>query len=450
MKLKMKQAGWIIFLSALSGMSAMAQKVTIDAELRPRTEFRDGFTSPLVRGANVSDNRAAALMLQRTRLGASYESNALNAKITLQDARVFGAYDKNGQQLSSDTINTFGVYEAWAELLVLPGTSFKIGRQALQFEDGRIFSASAWSNTGSAHDMAQLKYSMPGFDVQAGYAFSNNKLTNADAQYNQNGMYKQLAFLHGAVKLTKGLDFTFLGVDDAFQENSAKTASTSSSKTDLNLFHRYTYGGTLSFKTDSLPLSAFLTGYYQTGKASQTINLEAYMLAAKLGYDINSKLSSTLGVDYYSGSKTTMNATHSQHTFQKLYSANHSFNGFMEYWAKLPKGGLINYYGGLTYKFTDKLSTDANYYAFFLARDMLVKNKATNKNEVVKNNLGSEIDLVLNYKMSAETAIQLGWCHYLVTDGTILLKTSDSRSSFKMPQYAYLMFTIKPKFLVSK
>lgn len=449
MNWKMKQMGWIIFLSACSTISALAQKVTIDAEIRPRTEFRDGFSSPLVRGANIEKNRPAALMLQRTRLGFGYESNSLNAKVTLQDARIFGDADLKGTQLQADTANTFALYEAWAELLILPRTSFKIGRQPLNFEDGRLFSASAWSSTGNAHDLAQLKYSIHGFDAQLGYAYNNNQITSYDAQYNQSTMYKQFMFLHGTAKIVKGIDLSFLGVDDGFQENS-KTGSTSSSKTDLNLYHRYTYGGTLSLKSDSLPVSAFLTGYYQTGKTSQAVNLEAYMVAAKINYDVTKKLSSNAGVDYFSGSKTTMDVTHSQHTFQKLYGANHSFNGFMEYWAKLPKGGLINYYGGLSYKFTNKLSTDANYYAFFLARDMVVTDKATTKKVGVQNNLGSEIDIVLNYKMSAETALQLGWCHYLITDGTTLLKTSDSRSSFKMPQYAYLMLTIKPKFLASK
>jgi len=452
MKVKMKRLGWIIFLSGLCSASALAQKVTIDAEIRPRAEVRDGFSQPLVSGSNIANNRAAGLLLQRSRLGFNYESNSLNARVVLQDARTFGEIDNKGGQLKADTANVFGIYEAWAELLLLPGTSFKIGRQGIQFEDGRLFSLCTWSNTGTAHDLAQLKYSTSGLDAQLGFAYNNKAAYNYDSVYNLSKMYKQLTFLHITKSIVNGLDLSLLGVDEGFQENSAKTASTSSSKTDLNLYHRYTTGGNLSLKNDSLPLSFLLTGYYQFGKNSSTINLNAYLLALKATYNITRKIGVTAGTDYYSGSKVTMDATKNMNTFQKLpYSANHSFNGYMEYWATLPKGGLINYYGGVSCNLNDKLSADATYYTFFLAKDMQVKDKATNKTVGVENNLGSELDLVLNYKLSAETALQLGWCTYFVTDGTKLAsKIQNTAAELKMPQYAYLMLTIKPKLFAQK
>jgi hypothetical protein len=242
-------------------------------------------------------------------------------------------------------------------------------------------------------------------------------------------MYKQLAFLHLTKTLVNGLDLSILGVDEGFMK----------SKSDLDLYHRYTTGGTLQLKKDQLPVGIFATGYYQFGKSASTVDLGAYLLAMKATYTFSDKIGSVIGADYYSGSGSTILATKTN-TFNKLpYGVNHSFNGYMEYWGTLPKGGLINYFGGATLKLNKRLSSDITFYAFKLAKNM--KSGASD----VKKNIGSELDLVLNYKFSAETAVQLGWCTYFVTDGTKMLKYKSTTIDTKFPQYAYLMLTIKPQ-----
>jgi hypothetical protein len=52
---------------------------------------------------------------------------------------------------------------------------------------------------------------------------------------------------------------------------------------------------------------------------------------------------------------------------------------------------------------------------------------------------------VLNYKFSAETAIQFAWCSYFVTDGTKMLKYKTTAIDTRFPQFAYVMLTIKPQ-----
>jgi len=136
-------------------------QTTIDAEFRPRSEYRSGFNQPLPDGT-----KSAFFTLQRSRLNFNYKGGVISARLTLQDSRVFGETDT--RQPVSATTGSIGVYEAWTELLLYSGTSFKIGRQGLQFEDGRLFSLSPWSNTGNSHDLAQLRYFAPGLDIQLG------------------------------------------------------------------------------------------------------------------------------------------------------------------------------------------------------------------------------------------------------------------------------------------
>ena len=398
-------------------------QTTIDAEFRPRSEYRSGFNQPLPDAL-----KSALVTMQRTRLNVNYKGGIVSARLVMQDSRVFGETDT--KQPGTATSGSIGIYEAWTELLLVSGTSFKIGRQGVQFEDGRLFSLSPWSNTGNAHDLAQFRYVAPGLDIQLAYAYNNQKAYNADTSfYSVSKMYKQLAFLHLTKTLVNGLDLSILGVDEGFMK----------SKSDLDLYHRYTTGGTLQLKKDQLPLGIFATGYYQFGKSASTVDLDAYLLALKATYTFSDKIGGIIGADYYSGSESTISATKTN-TFNKLpYGVNHSFNGYMEYWGTLPKGGLINYFGGAILKLNKRLSSDITYYAFKLAKDM---KSGTND---VKKNIGSELDLVLNYKFSAETAVQLGWCTYFVTDGAKMLKYKSTTIDTKFPQYAYLMLTIKPQ-----
>lgn len=407
----------------LLSLSVSYGQVSIDAEFRPRSEFRQGFNQPLPDGT-----KPALVTLQRTRLNFNYQSGVINARLVLQDSRVFGETDT--KQPSTATSGSIGVYEAWTELLLFSGTSFKIGRQGVQFEDGRLFSLSLWSNTGNAHDLAQFRYFAPGLDIQLGYAYNNQKAYNADSSfYNVSKMYKQLAFLHLTKKIATGLDLSLLGVDEGFQK----------SKADLALFRRFTTGGTLQLKNDKLPFGFLVTGYYQFGKSAPTVDLDAFLLALKTTYTFTDNIGGLAGIDYYSGSESTLENTKTN-TFSKLpYGVNHSFNGYMEYWAALPKGGLVNYFGGVSLKWGKKLSSDITYYGFNLVKGMKVGTNGVQKN------IGSELDLVLNYKFSPETAVQFAWCSYFVTDGTNMLKYKTASVDTRFNQFAYLMLTIKPR-----
>jgi hypothetical protein len=411
----------LLVLLSFSGKSY--GQTTIDAEFRPRSEFRQGFNQPLTGGT-----KPALVILQRTRLNFNYKGGVVSARLVLQDSRIFGETDT--KQPATTTTGSIGVYEAWTELLLFSGTSFKIGRQGVQFEDGRLFSLSPWSNTGNSHDLAQFRYFAAGLDIQLGYAYNNQKAYNADTSfYSVSKMYKQLTFIHLTKTLAKGLDLSLLGVDEGFMKN----------KADLDLYHRYTTGGTLQLKNDQLPLGILTTGYYQFGKSNPIVDLDAFLLALKATYTFTDKIGGLAGADYYTGSENTLTATKTN-TFNKLpYGVNHSFNGYMEYWATLPKGGLVNFFGGVTLKLNKKLSSDITYYAFSLTKDMKVGTTQVQKN------IGSELDVVLNYKFSAESAIQFAWCTYFMTDSAKMLKYKSTAVDTKFPQFAYLMLTIKPQ-----
>jgi hypothetical protein len=204
-----------------------------------------------------------------------------------------------------------------------------------------------------------------------------------------------------------------------------------------------TYGGNLVYANDSSAWGATLTGYWQQGKTPNKVygtgyaDLKSYFFAAKFSYKIIERLSANVGVDYYSGSETTIDAG-SSNTFNRLYGAIHNYNGYMEYFSTLPTQGLIDYYGGITTKITSKLGAELTGHMFYFDKDFYYQKVKTDKN------LGGEIDLALNYVTSKEIAIQGGYCRYI--------NSATTKKYFKMDgvithpqQWAYVMLTIKPQ-----
>ena len=415
----------MILLVASISVQKMFSQTTIDGEFRPRTEFRQGFRKPL------ADTLVPAFVtLQRTRFNADYKSKILNARISLQDARIWGNSDN---KVNSSKVE---VYEAWFEYLMTSGLSLQMGRQPLKYDDQRLLAAPNWSNTGTAHDVAVLKYKSPFIQAHTGFAYNNTKDTLLDITYGytpkQN--YKTMAYAWLSKELYKGISLSVIGIYEGFEK-----------KADYRIvFPRVTYGGNLVYASDSSAWGATLTGYLQSGKdpgktyGKGYAKLSAYFLAAKVSYKFTRKLSSYLGLDYFSGSASDL-ATSTSNTFNRLYGATHTFNGSMEYYVTLPTQGLKDYYLGVTGKLTSKLTADLTGHLFTFDKDFVYNKVKTEKN------LGTEADLTLTYAVSKEISIQGGYSMYF--------NSSSTQKYYKMlnveshpQQWAFIMLTIRPQF----
>lgn len=412
------------FLASLIFSDAYGQ-TTLDAEFRPRMEYRQGFRKPLADTLNVG-----FVTIQRTRLNADYRGKILNTRISLQDARIWGNSDNK--------INTskLEIYEAWFEYLVTSGLSVQMGRQPLKYDDQRLFAAPNWSNTGMAHDLLLLKYNNKFIHVHSGFAFNNSKdtLMNVTYRYTAKQNYKTMGYVWISKKIYTGTTISLTGICEGF-ENKADYKT---------VYPRITYGGNIVYANDSSVWGATLTGYMQQGKdpnkavGNGYADLKSFFLAAKFSYKFLQKLSANVGIDYYSGSDATIDAGKSN-TFNRLYGATHSFNGNMEYFVTLPSQGLVDYYCDVTTKIIPKLYADLIGHLFSFDKDFMFKNEKTDKN------LGTELDLVLNYTVSKEIVIQGGYSHYFNSGTTIKYYKMQGVEAHQQ-QWAYLMLTIRPQF----
>jgi len=409
----------------------MAQTVVIDGEIRPRVEERDGFTKP-----SLTSNDPGVSAIQRTRLGLTFTSGLLNTQITLQDSRTFG----QNPNASSDA--TTGIFEAWAEMVLVPGGTLKVGRQTLTYDDKRLFSASTWSNTGTSHDMALFKYCLNDFQGHIGLAYNNNAVISTETYYTPKSNYRYMGFVWLSKDIVKGLNLSLIGVDEGVQDTIGTKNGVNYLKT--NMYHAYTYGGNLKFSNPDLPISALATAYFQGGKNISGSKMNGSQLAINIDYKFSGVLSANIGSNYISGDNSTTDGI--QSNFKKLYGTDHSFNGSMEYWKVPLTQGLLDYYVGAAGKINKDLSLEGTFHLF--DSEYSGKNK---KNIAFGKNLGSELDLVVNYKLNTWTAVQAGWSTYFANYNTLVSKdliTSTTVSPvIRTPQWAYVMLTIKPVFL---
>lgn len=408
--------------------NVLAQNIRFDAEFRPRTELRQGFRKPM------PDSLSAGFVTtQRTRFNAEYNSSNLKARLTLQDARIWG---NSNNRVNSSKVE---MYEGWFEWNLLQKLSLKMGRQTLCYDDQRLFAAPNWSYTGTAHDVLLLKYEQSFISLHSGFAYNNSadNLVNADYTYSNNQNYKALSYLWLGTDISSSLSFSVIGVCDAFEGVNDFSA----------LYLRFTYGGNLVYNNDSSKIGGAFTAYFQNGKNPHQVydggyaELSAYLFAVKMHYTITHKAKVKLGCDYYSGSKAELEPAKSR-TFNRLYGSPHSFNGSMEYFVSLPKQGLIDYYAGIDWTVKNKLRTECVFHFFSFSEDFYLEGAKAN------NNIGSEVDLLLNYTATKEVSVQLGVSKFFNTGSTAkYFKINDV--SLKPNHWAYLMITVRPKLFVS-
>ncbi len=409
-----------------------AQTVVIDGEIRPRVEDRDGYSKPL-----PETNDPGVSAIQRTRLGMTFTSGLLNTQITLQDSRTFG----QTPNASSDA--TMGIFEAWAEMLLVPGGSLKVGRQVLKYDDNRLLSACDWSNTGTSHDAALFKYCVNDFQAHLGVAYNNNSIISQETYYTPKSNYRYMGFVWLTKDITNGLNLSLIGVDEGVQDTIGTKNSVNYLKT--NMFHAYTYGGNLKYSNPASPISALATAYFQGGKSSTGSKMDGKLLAVKVDYKIIDAISASIGTDYISGDDKATDGI--QSNFKKLYGSEHNFYGLMDYWDVPLTQGLLDYYGGATGKIGKDLSVSGTYHLF--------NSEFTGKNTkgiAFGKDLGSEFDLVVNYKLNPWTTIQGGWCTYFTNHNTLVAKsiiTSATVPAIRTPEWAFVMLTIRPTFLNS-
>jgi hypothetical protein len=137
-------------------------QVTVNAELRPRFEIRDGYKQ-------LSDTSSlpAFFVSQRSRIGLGFAKEKYSIYFSIQDVRVWGDeqnYTSTGVTGDNASID---LKEAWVEYFVSDHVSIKFGRQELKYADQRLIGARNWNQNGMSYDALIFKYKATSLLTQA-------------------------------------------------------------------------------------------------------------------------------------------------------------------------------------------------------------------------------------------------------------------------------------------
>lgn len=397
----------------------------INGQYMSRGEMRHGYQTL------ASNNlKSGAFISQRARIGALYKADKYKFSMSMQDIRTWGSTSN----VAIDNKGLLSVYEANVELLFNKNWSSKIGRQAIFYDDERIFGALDWALQGRRHDAAIVKYKDSTWTVDAGFAYNQNEDKSKYIQYTVNN-YKTFQYIWANKKIGNGsYSFLFLNNGTAYNKPNNTTGLTDS----ITSFTQ-TIGLRGEHQTGKFNVLAY--AYYQTGNLG-AIKQSAYDICAEIGYKPTNNVLVSLGTEILSGTSQTDTVNKVNRAFNPLYGTNHRFNGYMDYFYvgnHLNSVGLVDAYLRLSY--TNKnfiYSLNSHYFnAAANVRDLNFPTEYKARNA----HLGAEFDLTILYKYTDNVSFQAGYSQLF---GTETLKTLKGGSISNNSNWAYLMLLVRP------
>ncbi|WP_138430992.1 porin [Fodinibius saliphilus] len=402
-----------IISCVLFAIPALVQaQMTLDGELRPRTEYRNGY-----RTVQTSDVDPAFFTSQRARLTLNYKTDLYKIKVSGQDVRVWGEV---AQLQDNANVN---IHEVWAQLKITDAMDLKLGRQELIYDDHRLLGSVNWTQQARSHDALVVKIDNNNFKLDLGAAYNQEAQNIIGNTYSINN-YKVLSYLWLHKKMD-AFKVSVIGVSDGFQV------------TDATNF-RYTYGTHLAYKKDAVNVTGSL--YLQSGDDNIRNDISSWMYALKAGYNFGS-FGLTAGYDYLSGGGID-DSNPQRNAFNTLYATNHKFYGNMDYFLNVPGdtqfGGLQDIYVKATYTAYEKTSLSLTYHNFALAEKVAAI-------ATLDKGLGSEFDFNLTHTFSEDIALKMGYSLLSSKDSMKLLKGVPAAESTQ--HWGWIMLSVTPGFI---
>ncbi|MBE0662815.1 MAG: alginate export family protein [Bacteroidales bacterium] len=404
----------------------LSAQFTLSGELRPRLELRHGYSK-----LPNPDDDMAAFISQRSRINLLYEDEKYSAFVRFQQVGVWGNVG------TLQFAPSIGLHQAYVDVKLCPQFSIKAGRQELVYDNQRLFSLNNWRQPGRSHDAVVLKYQENDWKLHLGGAFNQSNENVFGTLYDNTqpeiaGNYKSLSYLWINRKISN-FQISGLAVMDGFQQLDPDTAT--------NL--RFITGGSVVRQSKLSKLELY--AYYQGGKTQAGRDISAWYVNFSGGIKPNDKINLTAGIEIFSGNDFTRQENEFK-AFNPLYGANHGYNGHLDYFTNIPnhtKGaGLINPYFKVNFPLNNKIILNADYHYFALQNNLV-----DNNNQTLDKYLASEIDLSMQYNISDQAIVHLGYSSMLATESMEFLKGGSHKEPI---HWAWVMLTVKPVFFTTK
>lgn len=402
-------------------------QLDISGEWRPRTEFRNGYTT-----LSNPGEKGVLITTQRTRLNFRYtDKNNIESYFSFQDIRTWGEFDLNSSN------SNLSLYEGWVQLPIGEKLRLRFGRQEFEYDDLKILSNSDWRLQGRSHDALHLNYlsSDSTFKLHVAGAINNKDQVLVPTAFQAGENYKNMSMFWMNKKLTQG-EISLLLLNLGQQ----------SSDSTIDINYLTTVGTYANYRIAGL----YLTGsfYVQKGTNELSQGVQASMASLSVQIPITSSFSVTPGFDLLSGTSAEkqLDANNtSTNTFIPLYARRHRYFGIQDmfYFAGfVPPSGLHDYFVKLEYKLNKKWKYRLQTHSFYSAASIL---DGSTNTAIDSRDLGIESDLLIDFQPTDELKVSLGYAHFFATENMRILKQRGNEN--EVAQFAFLALTYKPTFL---
>lgn len=418
---------------ALMGvMPMMAQieedygEVTVEAQMRDRAEMRQGYGT-----LRRHDDKPIGFVSERSRIGVHWERNDLEAKVAVQHVGVWGDEPLSGISKNGNIVCS----EAWAKYIFRDtgssSTYIKLGRQVLSYDDERLLGANDWSTTGSSHDALKLAYESDNNKLHVVLALNQNEERSTNDYYDNTAGYKNMQMLWYHNESSRNFEASLLLMNLGMESGNASKHSTK---------YMQTVGAYVDYHPEGKSYSGTASAYYQRGKNRYDRNVSAFMVSINGRYAVSENFRCGVGADYISG---TSPAESDFKTFNVLFGSHHSFYGAMDYFdnLKMPLAGLIDANADAEVKIGEKVTMEAKYHYFQLAKKFYYTGTATPPGK----SLGHEVDLSGNWQVQRYLSIQAGYSVMFPLRTMGLLKATGNTGAWQ--HWGWVTFTLNPTIL---
>jgi hypothetical protein len=318
--------------------------------------------------------------------------------------------DLPGNQRTTD-INAFDLNQGFLDINIPVGDgklTLRGGREGLAFGKQRLVSPLPWGNAYRHWDGFSAIVDIKGWNARGFWTeFSPVDKYEADVPDGQTKFWGFYATHGKPIDLIAG-DLYFLGLN---KEDNVTFNGT------IGPEDRYTIGGRI-FGTPVKDFDYELEAAYQFGSVGDG-DVSAWMLATEAGYTfkpcpVTPRL--WLGFDYASGDDATGGDVG---TFNQLFPLGHAYFGYMDF---VGRQNIIDVHPGASIKCaSDKMTVKAEGHFFWLADSADALYNAGGG--VVRrgfpgasDQVGSEVDFVVNYKFNRHLDMEAGYSHFFPGD----------------------------------
>lgn len=371
-------------------MDSVTNQFSVDLEFRPRIEYRYNHIQP------PNDTISPYLFAtQRNRVSLQYShQNTWFIKGELQEIH---EWDKNHFASKVSSINFYQLYFEY----ISKRLKFRIGRQGVLLDNGRIFSDAPWAQQSRAHEGIRITEYTSKHSQDLFILFTRNYGELFEPTYSpvSSHRYKYLLVHHLKSNLEYGFSFNTINYLEIFE-------NTISSPPNTTL--RATSGGRFEFQNKSL--YATLNAYYQYGQNAQGKYINAYYIQSEIKF-LFIKSTIRLGVEIISGSRFQQPPNQSG-SFDIRYGVAWKFMGNMNLFTRFPDDvkdrGLINPYCFVLVPITKKFGLRSDFHLFYLQNSLQSFNGS-----ISDKFLGFENDLSLRYNPTKRIELNYGFSYFL-------------------------------------